>query len=79
MRKDQRRQDIKTVAKIQEIRNIKNAFGEFAAQLFSKRYFLDLNLVRIAMSSRFERRQCFRRAMDQPADEGATYIHKISQ
>lgn len=79
MRKDQRRQDMAALAKVQEIRNIKNAFGERTAQLFGEQDFLDPDLVGIALASRFERRQRLRRATDCPEGKGTTSTHRINQ
>ncbi|MTV39949.1 hypothetical protein [Duganella radicis] len=64
MRKNQRRYDTKSEAKVQEVRNMMKAFGSTAAKCFGEQDFLDPDLVKIALSSRHERRQRLRRATD---------------
>jgi hypothetical protein len=66
MRKNSRRADTVSAAKIQEIRNMKQAFGTSAARAFGEKNFLNPTLVKIALSSRFERRQRLRRSLDRP-------------
>jgi hypothetical protein len=64
MRRNQRRCDTRSEAKVEEVRNIMKAFGSTAAKRFGEQDFLDPNLVKIALSSRHERRQRLRRATD---------------
>ena len=66
MRKNVRRRDVNSAAKFQEVRNIKNAFGEKAAKRFCEEDFLDPALLQAALSARHERRRRLRRAMDCP-------------
>lgn len=66
MRKNPRRLDSGSATKVQEIRNINQAFGSTAAKAFGKRNFLNPTLVHIALLSRFERRQRLRRVVDHP-------------
>lgn len=76
MRKNLRRLDVETAKKIQEVRNIKQAFGATAARKFGDQDFLDPALVQIALSSRFERRQRLRRSMDRPEGTEPVPIYK---
>ena len=66
MREKLRRRDNESANKVQEIRTINQAFGDWAAKKFGDRYFLSPELVQVALSSRFERRQLLRRLIDRP-------------
>jgi hypothetical protein len=64
MRKNNRRIDIESAAKFQELRNIRSAFGDAALQRFGTRYLIDSALLHAAMSSKYDRRQRLRRSID---------------
>jgi len=66
MRKNVRRRDLNLAERFQEVRNIKNAFGEKAAERFGEEDFLDPAVLQAALSARHERRRRLRRAMDCP-------------
>jgi hypothetical protein len=72
MRNNERRSDVLSAAKFQEIRNMMTAFGSTAAKRFGESDFLDPDLVKAALSFRHDRRQRLRRSMDRP--EGAAPI-----
>jgi len=66
MRNNHRRVDTASATKLQEIRNMGTAFGNNAAALLGEQDFVDPRLVKVALSSRHERRQRFRRSTDCP-------------
>lgn len=72
MRQNNRRRDIETAGKLQDIRNMMRAFGRTAAERFGKINSMPFTLIETAISSKYERRQRLRRVTDRP--EGADPI-----
>jgi hypothetical protein len=64
MRKNYRRCDTEAADKILEVRKMMRAFGDTAAMRLGERDFMDPALLRIALSSKYERRLRLRRSTD---------------
>lgn len=72
MRQNNRRRDIETAGKLQDVRNLMRAFGSSAGERFGKMNLMPSALIQTAISSKYERRQRLRRVTDRP--EGADPI-----
>jgi len=76
MRKFNRRIDSDFELKFQEVRKMNNAFGIDAAKCFGEVDFLDPDLLKAALSSRYERRQLLRRTIDRSERGGVPSLRK---
>lgn len=66
MRSNDRRNDVKSAAKLEELRKMMRAFGPQAATQLANRDFLAPALLQVALNLKFERRQQLRRFADLP-------------
>ena len=64
MRSDDRRKDVKSAAKLDELRKMMRAFGRQAAKRLAERDVVPPALLQVALNLKFERRRELRRSED---------------
>jgi hypothetical protein len=69
----ERRQDISTAGKINEVRQMRNAFGHDAALFLLKKLDIDQSIAEPAISGKYERRSAVRRTNQREATSTLPY------